>query len=86
MQTVQTQIRRHNLRHLIRVYTVCLQEFYAKCGKSEHIYPKTLKVQNGFIQMIRVDKSTGLCSEVSDFFKTATVFPPHLLKEASLTS
>ena len=27
MQTVQTQFRRHKMRRLIRIYTVCLQKF-----------------------------------------------------------
>ena len=52
-QTVQTHIRRHRTRHLIRVYTVCLRNFYV--NKST---PDTPKFGNGFIQLIRMEKST----------------------------
>ena len=45
MQTVQTLIRCRKTRRLIRVNTVCLQEFYATYSKSITLYKKPLKVQ-----------------------------------------
>ena len=44
MQTVQTQIRCRKTRHLIRVYTVYLQEFSWEI-KNENIHPTPLKLE-----------------------------------------
>ena len=57
MQKVQIQLRRRNMRRLIRVFAVCFQEFL--CSKSENIHQETPKTTNGLIEMIRVDTSTG---------------------------
>ena len=56
-QNVQTQIRRHRKWHLIRVYTVCFQEFLFEKKKWKST-PDTPKFGNGLIQLIRLEKST----------------------------
>ena len=58
MQTVQTQFRCCMLRHLIRFYTVCLQDFLGKYSKSENIHPKPLKLRLDSL-ILRKAKSTG---------------------------
>ena len=55
-QTVQTQIRCCRMRHLIRVSTVCLQNFYQNLNKNK-IQPNTPKFGNGLFLLITVCKS-----------------------------
>ena len=50
MQTVQTQIR---------VFTVCLQEFLFKIEQKWKNTPDTSEIENGLVQLTRVDGSTG---------------------------
>ena len=57
-QTVQTQIRRPRARRLIRVFTVCWQEFLSKIEQKWKSTPDTLKIRNGLIQLIRMEKPT----------------------------
>ena len=57
-QTVQTQIRRLRTRHLIRVFTVCWQEFLFEIEKKWKSTPDTHKFGNRLVQLIRMDKST----------------------------
>ena len=57
-QTVQTQIRRPRTRRLIRVFTVCWQEFLSKIKQKWKSTRDTPKIGNGLLQLIRMEKST----------------------------
>ena len=57
-QTVQTQIRRRRTRRLIRVFTVCWQEFLTKIEQKWKSTPDTPKIGNGLVQLRRMDGST----------------------------
>ena len=46
-QTVQIQIRRRRTRRLIRVFTVCLQDFYSKYNKNEKVHQTPLQLEMG---------------------------------------
>ena len=56
MQIVQTQFRRCKKQHLIRVFTVCLQEILCQIQYRWKLLPKTFKTINW---LKRMDKSTG---------------------------
>ena len=64
MKKVQTQFRRCKTRRLIRVYTVCIQEFLHKIQKCKHP-PNTSKTRNGLIH-IRMDKPVSQKREKAD--------------------
>ena len=59
MQTEQTQFRRHKTRRLIRIYTVCLDEFVCKIRKSAKYSLEIPRTSNGHSQNIRMDKPIG---------------------------
>ena len=45
------------LRRLIRVFTVCLQEFLSKYDRNEKSTSDTPEMKNGLVQLIRMGKS-----------------------------
>ena len=57
-QTVQTQIRRRRTRRLIRVHTVCLQEFLFQIEYKWNCKPDTPKIWNGLVIFIWMGCST----------------------------
>ena len=57
-QTIQSQIRHRRTQRLIRVYTVCIQEFLYKIHQKWKSTPNTPKIGNGLVQLIRMEKST----------------------------
>ena len=58
-QTVQTQIRRHIMWCLIRIFTICLQNEIKICKKGK-LPSNTPKIGNGIALLIWVSKSIGL--------------------------
>ena len=60
MQTVQIQIGRHIMWHLIRVYIVCYQDFPPKIEYKQQYRPDTPKMTNGLVQHITVKESTSI--------------------------
>ena len=75
-QTVWTKIRHFMMWCLIRIFTVCLQNFLLKFGKGQKIPPNTPKIGNGLTLLIRIGKSFQLkwiksifiCSEIITYY------------------
>ena len=59
-QTVENQIRHHRMRRLLRFCTVCLQNVLLKFEWNKNLPPNNPYIQNGFVQMIKTGKATGL--------------------------
>ena len=62
-QTVQIQIRCHIMRHLIRAFTVSLQDFQLQTEqkrKKKKYTPDTPYMTNGFTECIRMENPLGL--------------------------
>ena len=77
-QTVQTQIRRHRTRRLIRVFTV------SKESKNEKVHHTPLKFGNGLVQLIRMDRSTiGKCGLTNSWLMTLLVLCSLIARQAS---
>ena len=71
---MQTQIRRHIMWRLTRVYIASLQDFPSKMNKNNKLDPK---MTNGLVQHITVEESTSIKWVRADLWRTVRLKSPY---------